>query len=116
MEPEPFVVASSEQGRVTVSHDAVVQLVRHAVEESYGVVALGRGRTSRLVPWGSGRGIDVELRDEGLAIDIRIVVEHGLKLAEVSAAVRERVEYELERMVGLPLAALEIRIDRVRTS
>jgi uncharacterized alkaline shock family protein YloU len=37
-----------------------------------------------------------------------------LKLAEVATTVRERVLYELDRMVGLPVSALEVHIDGVR--
>lgn len=115
MEREPFVVATTEQGSVAITRDAVVELVGNAVVESYGVVALsGERRISRLFPRGVGKGIDVELRDDGLAVEIRVVVEHGLKLAEVAEAVRERVLYELERMVGLPVASLEVRIEKVR--
>lgn len=115
MEREPFVIATSEHGRIAVSSDAVVQIVGAAAAESYGVVALaGRGRLSRLLPWGIKKGVDVELRPDGLAVELRVVVEHGLKLAEVAEAVRSRVHYELERMVGLPIASLEVHIERVR--
>jgi uncharacterized alkaline shock family protein YloU len=115
VEREPFVVATTEHGPIGISRDAVVELVGHAVVESYGVVALaGERRMSRLFPRGVRKGIDVELREDGLAVEIRVVVEHGLKLAEVAAAVRERVLYELERMIGLPVALLEVRIEKVR--
>ena len=43
-----------------------------------------------------------------------MIVEHGVKLAEVASTVRSRVQYELERMVGLPIASLEVHIDGVR--
>jgi uncharacterized alkaline shock family protein YloU len=110
-----LVVASSGLGRVAVSTHAVEQIVGLATAESYGVVALaGRRRLSRLFPWGIRKGIDVAQREDGLAIELRVVVEHGLKLAEVATAVRERVLYELERMVGLPVAELEVHIERVR--
>jgi uncharacterized alkaline shock family protein YloU len=66
------------------------------------------------VPWGIKKGVDVELRSDGLAVQLHVVVEHGLKLAEVAEAVRSRVQYELERMVGLPIASLEVHIDGVR--
>ena len=75
----------------------------------------GRGRLSRRIPWGIRKGVDVEQRADGLAIELRIVVEHGLRLAEVATTVRSRVLYELERMVGIPVAALEVHIDRVRS-
>jgi uncharacterized alkaline shock family protein YloU len=47
-------------------------------------------------------------------VELRVVVEHGLKLAEVAETVRARVRYELYRMVGLPVASLEVHIDGVR--
>ena len=115
MEREPFVIAATERGRIAIAPAAVAQIVGAAAAESYGVVALaGRGRLSRLVPWGIKKGVDVELRDGGLVVELRVVVEHGLRLAEVAEAVRSRVQYELERMVGLPIASLEVHIDGVR--
>jgi len=115
VEREPFVIATTERGRIAVSPTAITQIVGAAAAESYGVVALaGRGRFSRLFPWGIKKGVDVDLRPEGLVVELRVVVEHGLKLAEVAEAVRSRVEYELERMVGLPIASLEVHIEGVR--
>jgi uncharacterized alkaline shock family protein YloU len=110
-----YDVGESALGRIAMSHNAIVQIVGHAAAESYGVVALaGRGRWSRLVPWGIKKGVDVAQRDDGLVIELRVVVEHGLKLAEVGTAVRSRVQYEIERMVGIPIAALEVHIEGVR--
>jgi len=115
MEREPFVIATTERGRIAITPAAVAQIVGAAAAESYGVVALaGRGRLSRLVPWGIKKGVDVELRDGGLVVELRVVVEHGVRLAEVAETVRSRVQYELERMVGLPIASLEVHIDGVR--
>ena len=50
-------------------------------------------------------GIDVKARDGGIEIDLHVVVEYGLNLAEVAATVRTRVAYEVERQTGLPVAA-----------
>ena len=115
MEREPFVIATTERGRIAIAPAAVAQIVGAAAAESYGVVALaGRGRLSKLVPWGINKGVDVGLRDDGLVVELRVVVEHGVRLAEVAETVRSRVQYELERMVGLPIASLEVHIDGVR--
>jgi len=115
MDREQYEVASSNLGRIAVSNSAIEQIVAYAAVESYGVVALaGRSRWSRLLPWGIRKGVDVEKRDDGLAIELRLVVERGLKLAEVATAVRSRVLYEIERMVGIPVSQLEVHIDRVR--
>ena len=113
MEREPFVIATTDRGRIAVAPDAIAQIVGAATAESYGVVALaGRSKLSRFVPWGIKKGVDVDLRADGLVVELRVVVEHGLKLAE---RVRSRVLYELDRMVGLPVASLEVHIDGVRS-
>ena len=115
MEREPFLIVTSKRGRIAVAPEAIVQIVGSAAAESYGVVALaGRSRLSRLLPWGIKKGVDVELRPDGLVVGLRVVVEHGLKLAEVAETVRARVVYDLDRMVGLPIASLEVHIDGVR--
>jgi len=115
MEREPFLIATTERGRIAIAPAAVAQIVGAAAAESYGVVALaGRGRLSKLVPWGIKKGVDVDLRDGGLVVELHVVVEHGLRLAEVAERVRSRTQYELERMVGLPIASLEVHIDGVR--
>jgi uncharacterized alkaline shock family protein YloU len=112
---EHHEVASSPFGQIAVSTGAIVQIVGHAAAESYGVVALaGRSRWSRIFPWGVKKGVDVERRPEGLAIELRVVVERGLKLAEVATAVRSRVLYEVDRMVGIPIAELQVHIQGVR--
>ncbi len=113
MERGHHVLASTGFGQVAVSEEAIAQIVRYAAAESYGVVALvGQGLWSRFRS--GNKGVEVERREDGLAIELRVVVERGLKLAEVSTAVRARVLYELERMVGLPIATLEVHIDKVR--
>ncbi|HXG75312.1 MAG TPA: Asp23/Gls24 family envelope stress response protein [Gaiellaceae bacterium] len=113
MERQEHVLASSELGRVAVSTQAIAQIVAAAAAESYGVVALGGRRRLRL-PGAARRAVEVRAGEDGLVVRLHVVVEHGLRLAEVAAAVEDRVRYELGRMVGLPLAAVEVHIDRVR--
>ena len=60
------------------------------------------------------QGIVVSGSGEGLRIDLHVVVEYGLNLAEVAATVRSRVAYEVERLTGLPVAAVEVHIEDVR--
>ena len=113
----------SPLGRITISKDAVAQVVGRTAAECYGVVgtaprpgpggvrmprALARGRLTQ--------GVAVNGSDAGLRVDLHIVVEHGLNLAEVGATVRSRVAYEVERLTGLTVAAIEVHIDDVRQS
>ena len=47
---------------------------------------------------------------------MKVVVEYGLKLAEIASTVRSRVSYEVGRITGLPVAAVTVHIDGARKS
>jgi uncharacterized alkaline shock family protein YloU len=113
-----FVLASSDLGTVEISADAVAQIVGLTAAECYGVVGTRRsGRLGRLFPRDrTTRGIEVSGDERGLSIALHVVVEHGLNLAEVASAVRNRVTYEVERMTGLDVAAVEVHIEAVKAS
>ena len=60
------------------------------------------------------RGIEIGGNGDGVTIDLHVVVEYGLNLAEVASTVRNRVGYEVDRLTGLPVRAVEVHIDDVR--
>jgi len=110
---------SSPLGRIAISSDAVAQIVGHTAAECYGVVGMYArgGRVGRLLSRDRlKQGIAVGGGPEGLRIDLNVVVAYGLNLAEVAATVRSRVAYEVERLTGLPVAAVEVHIQDVRTA
>ncbi len=117
MDKNIHLARTTEIGRISVSAGAIAQVVGHVAAESYGIV----GMAGRRFPRRPGRerltdGIQVKAREGGIEIDLHIVVEYGLNLAEVAATVRTRVAYEVERQTGLSVAAVEVRIEDVRRS
>ena len=113
-----FVLASSDLGRVAITGDAVAQIVGLTAAECYGVVGTTTtGRLGRLLTRDrTTRGIEVSGDEHGLSIALHVVVEHGLNLAEVASTVRNRVAYEVGRMTGLEISAVEVHIDAVKAS
>jgi len=114
---EEHLTGHSELGAIRIAAGAVAQIVGHTAAECYGVVGMaGKGLKRLLTRDKLTQGIDVSSTPEGLRIDLHVVVEYGLNLAEVAATVRSRVAYELERLTGLPVAAVEVHIEDVRRS
>ena len=109
---------SSPLGRISISSDAIAQIVAHTAPECYGVVGMAaKGRVGRLVPLDRlKQAITIGGGSHGLRIDLYVVVEYGLNLAEVAATIRSRVRYEVERLTGLPVTAVEVHIQDVRES
>jgi uncharacterized alkaline shock family protein YloU len=112
------VVAETGHGRVAISSEAIAQIVGNVVAESYGVVQrVGKRGPLRLLERDrSKRGVVVRRRDEGLALEVHVVVEYGLNLAEVAAAVRSRVAYEVRRATRLDVAAVDVHVEDARRS
>ena len=107
----------SELGRITIATDAIAQIVGHTAAECYGIVGMaGKGLKRRLARDRLKQGIEVSSREGGIGIDLYVIVEYGLNLAEVAATVRSRVAYEVERLTGLPIAVVEVHIEDVRRS
>lgn len=99
-------------GRLTISRDAFAEIVAETALGCYGVVGLSAGsRVGRLL---RREGIGVEGDARGLRIELHVVVEHGLNLAEVAATIRSQVAYEVTRLTGFPVAAVEVVIQGVR--
>ena len=108
---------SSPLGRISISHEAVAHIVGRVAAEAYGVVAMApRSPRERLLSRDRLRqGISVGgSGEEGVTIELSVVVEYGLNLAEVASTLRNRVRYEVDRLTGLRVAEVEVRIQDVK--
>ncbi len=110
----------SPLGRITIAPGVIAQIVEHTTSRCYGVVGFGggaRAKVGRLLPRNrSAPGISVSGDDDGVTLELHVVVEHGLNLAEVAATIRSQVAYEVERLTGLRVERLEVHIEDVRRS
>jgi uncharacterized alkaline shock family protein YloU len=113
---------TSALGRITISSDAIAHIVGETALECYGVVGMVargpvKGPVRRLLRRDAvTQGISVGREDGDMTVELHVVVEYGLNLAEVASTVRNRVAYEVERLTGLPLRSVEVHIDDVRKS
>jgi uncharacterized alkaline shock family protein YloU len=108
----------AELGRISISSDVIAQVVGHTAAECYGVVGMsGTGRVGRLLSRERPtQGVVVGRDGQAVTLDLHVVVEYGLNLAEVAATVHSRVTYEVERLTGLTVALLEVHIEDTRES
>ena len=102
-------------GSFAIANDVIAQIVGLSVLECYGVVGMAASRLSQgvarlLSRERLGQGVNVRREQGGLAIDLYVVVEYGLNLAEVAANVRSRVQAQTQ----LPVHSLQIHIQGVK--
>ncbi|HET6850141.1 MAG TPA: Asp23/Gls24 family envelope stress response protein [Gaiellales bacterium] len=106
-------------GQLIVPNEVIAQIVGLTVLECYGVVgmaatSLSQGVARLLSRERITQGVGVRREGDQLAIDLYVVVEYGLNLAEVAANVRSRVTYMVEKLTGIPVGSLQIHIQGVK--
>ncbi len=107
------------EGRLVVTDHAIEDIVGWTVLECYGVVGMAapnlrQGVASLLNLDRLHQGIKVEQAGDQLRIKLYIIVEYGLNVAEVAGNVRSQIAYNVEKMTGRPLTALQIYVQGVR--
>jgi uncharacterized alkaline shock family protein YloU len=112
---------SADGGKVTVAQGVVQKIAGIACREISGVHAMG-GSTSRAfgavrerIPGSSGpnvaQGVGVEVGESQAAIDLDIVVEYGVSIADLGQSIQRNVEQAVERMTGLDVVEVNINVD-----
>jgi len=108
-------------GQIDISPEAIATIVSEAVLESYGVVGMAaKNIADRLMGWlrrdPSRRGIEVRLSENGVIVDLYVIVEYGTRISEVAYGVMNRVKFSLERALGVPVAEVNVHVQGLRIS
>ncbi len=106
-------------GVVSIANDVLADLAGYASLESYGVVGMAspslRDGVAQLLPAAKlRRGVKVAATDEGVVIDLYVVIEHGTNLAEVSHNLANRVRYVLTNTADVKVANVDVHVQGVK--
>ncbi|GEM_PF-1069963 len=105
----------SDLGKITFTEGVLTALVHQAVSQVEGLGEV-KGKLSEIVGIFGGRqkGIQVELRPEGVHVSLSITVRYGKPIHEVARTIQERVKEEVERMTGLPISGVDIYVQDIQ--
>lgn len=113
---------TSEHGNTTIADLVVSKIVALATREVDGVYAMGAG-TARMmgavrqrvpgVRASDTQGVAVEVGARQAAADIDLVVEYGVSIPDLAAAVRSNVINSVERLCGLEVTEVNVGIDDI---
>ncbi len=108
-------------GKVTVDESVVQKIAGIACREISGVHAMGVstsrafGAVRERIPGSSGpniaQGVGVEVGESEAAIDLDIVVEYGVSIADLGRSIQRNVKQAVERMTGLDVVEVNINVD-----
>jgi uncharacterized alkaline shock family protein YloU len=113
---------ASSQGSTSIADTVVSKIAGIATREVSGVYDLGGG-ASRVVgalreriPGANtnhAQGVSVEVGEKQAAIDLDIVAEYGVAIADLASGIRRNVIAAVERMTGLEVTEVNITVNDV---
>lgn len=106
-------------GGLSISNEVIADLAGYAALESYGVVGMAaptlQDGIAKILPRQRlRRGIIVESTDNGVKVDLFVIIEYGTNLNTVSSNLKERVSYALNDFARVPIDSIEVHVQGVR--
>ncbi|MGH7881615.1 MAG: Asp23/Gls24 family envelope stress response protein [Candidatus Dormibacteraceae bacterium] len=107
-----------ERGHLEVTPAVVAIIAGHAASSCYGVMGMAAsglrdGFAQLLRRENLYRGVEVSLIESGLAIDLYVVLQYGVRIVEVVRNLQETVCFEVERAVGTSVAEVNVTVQGV---
>ncbi len=113
----------TRDGKITVAQSVVQKIAGIACREVSGVHSMGAGTARAFgairerIPGSSGpnvaQGVGVEVGETQAAVDLDIVVEYGVSIADLGQSIQRNVKQAIERMTSLEVVEVNVSIDDV---
>ncbi len=112
-------------GKISIAQGVVQKVAGIACREISGVHEMGAstsrafGAVRERIPGSSGpsvaQGVGVEVGETEAAIDLDIVVNYGVSIADLGRSIQRNVKQAVERMTGLEVVEVNVNIDDLYT-
>jgi uncharacterized alkaline shock family protein YloU len=109
-------------GSIEISPVAIASIASAAVLGCYGVVGMASrtfrdGLAELIHPDDSPRkGVQVELVEDRINIDLYVIMEYGVRVSEVAHNIMQSVKFNVEKVLGVPVAEVNVHIQGLRIS
>ncbi|GAB6098529.1 Asp23/Gls24 family envelope stress response protein [Halanaerocella petrolearia] len=110
---------TNDLGVVNISKEVISVMAGLAAMECYGLVGMANqslqdGISKLLGTHNLNRGIQIEIIEDEIKVDLYIIVKYGIRISEVATNVIDRVKYTLEEKAGVRVREVNINIQGVR--
>jgi len=108
------------KGEIDISARAISSIANQAVNQCYGVVGMADRNIvsglAKLLDRESKRGIDVNFEEEGISLNIYVIVEYGTRIRSVAESVQNTVKFHIENAMGLKVNSVDVFVQGLRVT
>lgn len=104
----------STLGKVEIAPEVIEVIAGIAASEVEGVAQMrgnfAAGVVERFGKKNHGKGVKVDLKEEGVAIDIYCLIQFGVSIPSVAKKIQENVRQALFNMTGLETSEINVHV------
>ncbi len=114
---------ASNDGKISVAESVVTKIAGLATREVAGVHSMGNGASRAFgalkerIPGSSGpsvtQGVTAEVGETQVALDLDVVIEYGVSIADLGRSIQRNVKQSVERMTGLEVTEVNVSVGDV---
>ena len=115
------ITKTTNLGDISITSEAIAALAGGLTTECYGVVGMASQKLIRdgwaelLGNENFAKGDNVTATEEGLKIDLYIIVSFGVRISSVVSEIHKKLKYELEKNLQQDVIAINVFVQGVRT-
>lgn len=99
-------------GRITIAPEVLTTIARLTALSVPGVARMApTGSVHRLL--GRGEGVEIDVRNDAVSVELHIVVERDVNMLNVSRSIQAEVTRAIHNMVGMEVGAVNVHIEDV---
>ncbi|MCR4430119.1 MAG: Asp23/Gls24 family envelope stress response protein [Tepidanaerobacteraceae bacterium] len=112
-------IIKNSLGEIEISKDVIALLAGNAAMDCYGLVGMvsrkmSDGITELFGRETLGKGVEVQITEDMVVIDLYIIVQYGTKINEVASNVIEKVHFNLKNILGFSIDKVNVVVHGVR--
>ncbi|MDN5353168.1 MAG: hypothetical protein PWQ12_2089 [Clostridiales bacterium] len=110
---------NNSYGEITIRTEVISTIAAVSAMECYGLVGMTyksakSGLSKILKGEHLSKGVEVQPVDDGIKIDLYVIVQFGTKLSVVAENIIEKVKYNVETQTGMKVVKVDLNIEGVK--
>lgn len=110
---------NTEMGEIIIDNEVVAKYAGSAAVECFGIVGMAAvnvkdGLVKLLKRESISRGVNVEINNDNMNIDMHIIVAYGVSITAVTENLISNVKYKVEEFTGLKVGTINVYVEGVR--
>ena len=105
-------------GQIEISPTAVTTIASQAVNQCYGVVGMASkgfvNGIAQLLSRDPHKGIDVTIGEDGIVVDVYVIIEYGIRILAVAESIQSTVKFHVEKSMGQSVKAVNVYVQGLR--